>query len=316
MTEKSEAFEQLNTRIHKLLAGKSKVTWNSSIPDPDDPTQPRQIDILIEEHGGRRTSVECRDRTGVQSVMWVEELIGRKQSLGLDGMIGVAVNGFTPLAQKKAARYGIILYDFRTLTDAEIASWANAATVRATFVQFKPLEITAGIHHSDAGRLPPPSAPLSFLRFGGDGYAAVMDMIRDDAFAKQGMQHGMSLDPTGFEIDGIPLTLLRATFTGYAVSVAPKCTAVEVVAHPGTPLQLRDISVQRFEHTVSEIIRSKNDVHVALDVSNLKPPPDSILHQMQVEFPASVTVKGYEIIGNKTLLSQGLATALNVATTT
>jgi hypothetical protein len=316
MTHKSDAFEQLNTRIHKLLAGTSKVTWNSSIPDPDDPTQARQIDILIEEPGSRRTSVECRDRAGAQSVMWIEELIGRKLSLRLDGMIGVAVNGFTPLAAKKAANYGIILYDFRTLTDLEIVSWGKAATVDATFVQFKPLEITAGIHHSDVGRLPPSSAPLSFLHLGRDGYGAVMDMIRDEAFARQGTKQAKLLDPTGFEIDGIPLTLLTATFAGYAVFVAPKCTAVEVVAHPGTPLQLRDISVQRFEHTVSQIIQSKNDVHVALDVSNLKPPPDSILHQMQVTFAASVTVKGYEIIGNTTLLSQGVTTALNVATTT
>lgn len=73
--------------------------------------------------------------------MWVEELIGRKQSLALDAMIGVAVNGFTPHAHAKAKRYGIVLYDFRTLSDAEIASWTGAATVEAKFIQFAPLVI-------------------------------------------------------------------------------------------------------------------------------------------------------------------------------
>ena len=102
MTAESDAFEQLNARVSKLLHGAdATVTWNASIPDPDDPTQPRQIDALIEK-AGLRTGVECRKREGVLSVMWVEELIGRKESLKLDSMIGVAVNGFTPLAQIKA----------------------------------------------------------------------------------------------------------------------------------------------------------------------------------------------------------------------
>lgn len=58
--------------------------------DPDIPNVPRQIDVLIEE-GGRRTAVECRDRDSARGVMWVEELVGRRISLGLDGISGGAV---------------------------------------------------------------------------------------------------------------------------------------------------------------------------------------------------------------------------------
>jgi hypothetical protein len=80
MTAESDAFEQLNARIRKLVDGRTaKVTWNAHIPDPDSPNVPRQIDVLLEE-GGRRTAVECRDRDSSQSVKVKElqRLLGKK----------------------------------------------------------------------------------------------------------------------------------------------------------------------------------------------------------------------------------------------
>jgi hypothetical protein len=122
MTAESDAFEQLNERIARLVHGRgATVQWNGSIPDPDNPAELRQIDVLICCDDGRLVTVECRHRTGVQNVMWIEELAGRKLSIGLDGMIAVSVAGFSSLARIKAQRFGIALYDFETLTDAEIA---------------------------------------------------------------------------------------------------------------------------------------------------------------------------------------------------
>jgi Restriction endonuclease len=126
--------------------------------------------VLIETDDGRKISVECRHRSGAQSVMWIEELAGRKQSLGLDGMIAVSVAGFSALARKKAKRFGIILYDFALLTDQEIASWAGGAKVEASFVQFEKLSILAGIPQAAEPSLP--ASPV--LRFQDkDGYAII-----------------------------------------------------------------------------------------------------------------------------------------------
>ena len=142
----------------------------------------------------------------------------------------------------------VLRFDFRTLSDAEIASWAGAATVEATFVQFQPLRITAGIHHSQQNLFPPNlDAQLSFLYQGKDGYGAVMDKVRDDAFANQGARRTTKLSPNGFTIEGIPLTLLEAEYVGHVIPLSAKCTAVEAVAPPGTPVQLREITVQRFD---------------------------------------------------------------------
>jgi hypothetical protein len=60
MTKKSEAFEQQIHRLHELVEGNdAEVTWNDHIPDPDNPAQPRQIDITI-KRGDDLTLVECR----------------------------------------------------------------------------------------------------------------------------------------------------------------------------------------------------------------------------------------------------------------
>lgn len=313
MTEESIAFEKLNSRIEKLRqTTKATVKWNAHIPDPDDPNESRQIDVLI-QNGSLRTGVECRLRDGVQSVMWVEELIGRKQSLQLDGMIGVAVNGFSKLAQKKAQHHGIVLYDFRTLTDAEIASWAGAATVDATFVQFDPLVIVAGVAQSDAARLP---TNVTFQHNQKDGYSVVMDMVRDDAASNQGIQRHISLNTSGFNIHGVPVTILNVGFIAHTVAISSTCTAVQAVDTPGTPVLQRDITVQRFDHTVSEVIRKQDDVHLVVDVSKLQPPPNSILHEMRIAFPSTVTLRGYELVGERRMLTRATSVMLEVFTTT
>src|SRR3546814_10986552 len=90
MSQESKELEQLHHRLQTLIAGtNTEVLWNARIPDPDTPEQLRQIDVLISA-GGAKTSVECRLRQGQQSVMWVEELIGRRISLKLDGMLAVS----------------------------------------------------------------------------------------------------------------------------------------------------------------------------------------------------------------------------------
>lgn len=311
MTAQSDAFEELNTRIEKLrqVAGVD-VQHDAKVPDPDDPNEERQIDILI-QNNGRRTGVECRDRAGSQSVMWVEELIGRKQSLQLDAIIGVAVSGFSKLAQTKAKRYGIALYDYRTLTDTEIASWAGAAHVEAVFVQFDPLCIVAGVPASAEQQLPQ-HVTLQFKKT--DGYAAIINLVRDDVVAHQGIQRFRPIDPNGFDIDGIPVRILQVGYAGRLVTVAANCTSVQVVGDPATPAPIREVSVQQFDHTVEQVIRSQSDVHMVIDVSGLHPPPDAILHEIRIEFSTPVNVKEYELVGDRTIRTNATNIVLQVVT--
>src|SRR3990167_4837804 len=102
----SKKFEKQIKRIHDLIEQPgSRVTWNDHIPDPDNPVQPRQIDITINRDNSL-TIIECRIHAKKQDVKWIEELIGRRMSLKADAVIAVSASGFTEGAIKKAKAYG------------------------------------------------------------------------------------------------------------------------------------------------------------------------------------------------------------------
>ncbi len=141
MTQKSIAFEKKVKEIYELLLQKTAtVTWNDSIPDPDNPKQSRQIDITI-KYDDTCTHVECRDHKSPQNTKWIEELIGRKISLEATAMIAVSSSGFTEGALKKAKKYGIYTYDLRNLTKEEINSWLDKTTLKVTYYVFSDLKI-------------------------------------------------------------------------------------------------------------------------------------------------------------------------------
>ena len=124
-TKDSDVFEEKIKRIHDLLVDSgAEVKWNDHIPDPDNPAQKRQIDVTI-RHAGALTLIECRQRKSRQDVQWIEQLIGRRVSLGAQVVIAVFCSDFTAGAIAKARKHGIILRDLQQVTDSEIASWGQ-----------------------------------------------------------------------------------------------------------------------------------------------------------------------------------------------
>lgn len=317
MTDDSswKAFEKLNHRIERLVQGAgATVEWNGSLIDPDTGVT-RQIDVLITGADGKRSSVECREHAVSQSVKWIEELIGRKMSLRLDGMIAVSVKGFSAPAAKKAACFGITLYDYDRLTDAEIASWGGVVQVESVFVQFEHMEILAGIPDGARNQLAADPSATVFAYKGGSGFGALFDAVGDQVAAQPGVTHQRVLDPTGFSVDGIPLTLLSCSFAGKLVMVGAFCMYVALVDDPGTARALRSIDVQRFDHTVSEIIQVAGEAHLQIDASTIQVPPNAMLYLMRTRFPRPTHVSRYELIGNRRIESVTDAFALNIVTT-
>jgi hypothetical protein len=185
--------------------------------------------------------------------------------------------------------------------------------VEASFVQFDSLEILAGV--PQATELTLSAEPI--LRFDDkDGYSMAMDRIRDDALAHPGTHRTSRLDPVGFTVDAVPLTFLECRYAGRLVTMTATCTAVSSVGAPGASVALRDITVQKFDHSVSELIQRGNEAHLLVDVGRLKPPSDAILHELRVTFPKVMTVGRYELVGTRTLSTPANKIRLSVATTT
>src|SRR5580693_4741740 len=140
--KKSKALERQVHRIHELLeCSHDDVTWDDHIPDPDNPTQLRQIDVTIRKNG-TLTIIECRLSQTRQNVKWIEELIGRRQSLGADAVIAVSSSGFTEGALRKAKPYGVLLRDLRELNEDDVAAWGRQVGLTLYFYQYSDLELT------------------------------------------------------------------------------------------------------------------------------------------------------------------------------
>jgi hypothetical protein len=135
-------LERQIERIHQLVEVEgSIVTWNDHIPDPDNPSQSRQIDVSI-RRDGLLTLIECRLHKEPQDVMWIEELMGRRASLKGDAVVAVSASGFTKTARAKANTYGVHLRDFATLSDDEIKNWGRTRTLRINFCEFSDVVLT------------------------------------------------------------------------------------------------------------------------------------------------------------------------------
>ena len=133
---RSQNFEKLVSRIHKLLSDEeTEINWNEKIPDPDNPSQSRQIDILVKREGVI-THIECRTHNKPQDVKWIEELIGRRLSLNADFIIAVSDSGYTKGAIAKAKKFEIILRNLRELDDEEILQWGRKSEITLTYYGF------------------------------------------------------------------------------------------------------------------------------------------------------------------------------------
>ena len=296
------ALEKLCYRIQCLVQDSgATVEWNPKGEKDPDTKQARQMDVLITSADGRRTTVECRNYASKQDVKWIEELIGRKMSLKLDGMIAVAPKGFTEPARIKAACFGIILYDFDRLNDKEIASWGRVANVESDFVQFKKLQILAVVSNADIANV---SLAPNFTYGGRDGYGVVMDALRDSVENNPDVDIVRQLDVAGYAVDGVEVALLCCTFRGTLVTKTATCTYVAMVDSPERARQLREVGVQRFEHSVHEIVHHAGKAHLIIDFSGIPSPPNSILHASRINFSEVTTVEHYELVGEKRIQVQ------------
>ncbi len=295
MPSLSDEFELLQSRVFKLInSGAKSVEWNVHLADPDTDSQ-RQIDVLILEGDGRRIAVECRRRESVQDVMWIEELHGRKLSLGFDQVIAVSKSGFTKPAVKKAARFGIPLYDLVDLTDAEIESWLGRATIKLFYLTFPRLDLVAIVPLSVASAI---AQRPDFRKGKHDGFHAVMARLRkvlDDT--QLGGKFRTRLPTDGFTVDEHPLRYLVTQFEATREVVEAKCIMASLQSHPDTDPQQRETKVQRFDQGVPELIEFQGKAHILYGTEGIKSPPNSILDRIQIVLPTATEIAHSEWVG-------------------
>jgi hypothetical protein len=106
-------FEIAVSRLEALLRPRGYVLKSPDRLLDGDTGQLREVDCSITDTTtGRVISLECRRRGKKQDVLWIEQLVCKKESLGLAGTIAVSSKGFSDSAQAKARKRGVALKTF------------------------------------------------------------------------------------------------------------------------------------------------------------------------------------------------------------
>jgi hypothetical protein len=308
----SKSFEQEVHRIYELLDGSgAEVIWNDHIPDPDNPSQQRQIDITV-KRDGKLTHVECRKHKSPQDVQWIEELIGRSMSLAADSTIAVSSSGFTAGALLKAKRYGIITREFQQLTDIEIRSWARRVTLKLYFYQYSDLDVSIHFDRKSLSRVHP-DVLKSELQSSGVLQSIFNAAARhlDAANLMANKQYGrlvafrIRVDFPGFKLAGE--SVLEGEFSGKACLVEQEVqsTAVFKYREPGKDFAQRDAMVETFSLGETSIIHDGERASILLDVSRVQMPPFCQFRFFRVESEEDMDHEILELAGLEKLWVQG-----------
>jgi hypothetical protein len=184
MTPEWRRFEKLIARIEHAMAPSGAVVVS---PDriPDKVTgERREVDASIRYKVGTcpvLITIECRDRTSVENVRWIEQLAEKQRSIGASITVAVSSSGFSEPAIKKAAALGI---QVRILTDAtadDFVQWLRVQNVQFDVSEWALAELALELYDApdDAELLPPlqesfrqhgPLAPILIRKSDGKRY--------------------------------------------------------------------------------------------------------------------------------------------------
>lgn len=273
-----DALERQVHRIHELLVGShADVTWNDHIPDPDNAEQSRQIDITI-RRDGKLILIECRLSRRRQNVKWVEELVGRRQSLGADEIIAVASAGFTDGAQKKAARFGVRLRHLQQLNDEEITSWGQKVALTLYYYQYADAVVALGfakrsIPNLDLEGMSRELRSHPCLQSVFHAAASQLDTLKLLAQSDMRSFHvGVAIRPEGVVLGGAPLLEMRLECQARLVAQEIDSSGVFGYGDPGETVVHREATVERFAFGETNIVHDAGRIAIEVDLSRLDLP--------------------------------------------
>jgi hypothetical protein len=300
LESKSAKFERQIERIHNLLEEEgADVTWNDQIPDPDNPTQPRQIDVTI-RRGGRTTIVECRIHRKKQDVKWIEELKGRKDSFDADSVIAVSASGFTKGAINKANRFGIILRSIYNLSETEIRNWGKEKIVKVIFYEFTDTVLTI--------KLPRTALTFSMTVQNENGTPVEWRSLFDVAMPKLDENQDLDIHRVSFEVEifgniivcGVKPISMSMQSVARRVSQEISLASVIAYAAPGHDAT-QYAHVAKYDLGAFEILESgspeESEVAVVFDTSQIVPPTNCVFHSIWIDFGRWISTKWFQLIG-------------------
>ena len=281
MTRETEAFEIMVARIHEILENEDAVIeWNDKIPDPDNPSQPRQIDVSVRKDE-LFNIIECRLHKSKQDVKWIEELIGRRKSLKADSIIAVSSSGFTSGAIKKARKYGVILKDLVQLGDKEILSWTKGVSINLLFFRYKNFSVKLIFDDEDIDGLHLNNLEKELFEYVGFNtiFNAHLDTLEEkvNPLAKENrnkpINFTFSFSIENFYLDNRKVQSIETKATVYLEEINLNLPEHLAYGNPYDAGISRDIYIQKYNMGETQIIHRGENISVSLDLSKMEIPP-------------------------------------------
>ena len=313
MTKKSEEFEQRIHRTIELIEGSSaEVTWNDRIPDPHNPSQPRQIDITI-RRDGFMTLAECRLHKVRQGVKWIEELYGRKVSLNAANVIAVSSSGFTRGAILKAQGLGVALRDLKSLTPEEVASWGCTMGMKVYYYQYKNLKLVLLFRESNAQAVDAQKLAEELKTYPGRQslFNATLErfdtesMTLEERLERQ-YQFEISMRLEEFHLCGQPVE--EVEFSGEA-QLQEMDIRLPIAMAYGVPQEdpaQRSTMLQKMPDSETGFVLHASDrLATIIDVSKLNLPPNAQFRYARLTSSKEVEHDSFELLGTEGLYATG-----------
>lgn len=301
MSDDSRRFEQQVERIHSLIDGNDAVvTWNDRLPDPDNPQQARQIDVTI-RRGTDLTLVECRIHSAAQDVTWIEELIGRRVSLGADAVIAVSASGFTRGAIAKAKAHGIVLRDFATLSEDEIRAWGKRTQVSISLHNFNNAELNFVFDVADISvvsiddveaAMASGTVPLAPV------FDQLVEQLQKETEKYPPTRADLRFTPRDMKIGSASVKFIELHVDAFRTVLELSTPTVVAYDAPAADALERNTYVEIVEKGIFEIAQSSDQVAVAMDVSSVPIPPNARLGRISFLFTGAVEMREVRLLGD------------------
>ncbi len=149
MTSAWRQFEKLIAQIESAMAPSGAVIKSPDRISDNLTGEAREVDASIRYKVGTvpiLITIECRDRSGVDDVRWIEQLVEKKRSIGASITVAVSSSGFTEPAIKKAALSGI---EIRTLTDAsasDFVKWLQTQNITVDLSEWSMVDLALTLY--------------------------------------------------------------------------------------------------------------------------------------------------------------------------
>jgi Restriction endonuclease len=298
----STTFEQMIARIHALFeAAGTKITWNDRVYGKADPERERQVDITIQRAEGL-VHVECRMHSRPQDVGWIEQLMGRRITLGADSLIAVSSSGFTEGAKRTASANGVVLRDMLALTEQEILAWGRKVDIFVRYLRYETPELYFIYDQAVEGLISTEEsvaqAPISLIL--ADILNKSVSVVRKvDLKVGKSANALINLEPSSITVKSYPLLMAVFCAKVTCFEETGRVAKVQVYGDPAIPAEARDVYVQTFESTNVQVSRMADRSYLYLDFSSIVPPDDAQFYDVILDMKQPGRLMGMELLAHK-----------------